>query len=182
MTGSYTHFVSVSQAHRVTSGLLTCSQDVGKVSRMPTPPTPAESERIWQSKLRLRAAQIALGLRNADMAHALDIAENTYSNWIGSDPKRTIPERAALRLWTLHRIPMEFIYGGDISRTDYDLAQKLREACAELGAVVGAPVAEFPMQADHLNRPPAKAPPRRRPPGATLHEPQDPLRPRGGGR
>lgn len=146
---------------------------------MPPPPQPSESERIRQSKLRLRAVQIALGLRNADMAHALDISENVYGNWIGSDPKRTIPERAALRLWTHHRIPMEFIYGGDISRTDYEMAQKLITACAEVGAVIGAPIAEFPMQTDHQQRPPAKAPPRRRPPGATLHDPQDVLHSRG---
>jgi transcriptional regulator with XRE-family HTH domain len=134
---------------------------------MPKPEVP--SEIILQSSRRLRAAQLALGLRNADMARLLNVGVNTYSNWIGSEPKRRISELAMLRLWQHARIPMEFIYGGDISRTDYELAQKLIAAAAEVGAVIGAPAAEFPMQTEHIGRAPARAPRRQRGP---LHEPQ----------
>ena len=133
------------------------------------------SEMVLQASRRLRAAQRALGLRNADMAHMLKVGENTYGNWVGNNPKRRISEIAMLRLWQLTRIPMEFIYGGDISRTEYDLAEKLKAACAIEGAVIGAPVAEFPMQTDHTGRPPARVP--RRAPGPSLHDQQAPLAP-----
>jgi hypothetical protein len=148
------------------------------------------SEIILQASRRLRAAQRALDLRNVDMAKMLDVGENTYGNWVGSNPQRMLPEIAMLRLWQQTRIPMEFIYGGDISRTDYEMAEKLKAACAIEGAVIGAPVAEFPMQTDHIGRPPARVP--RRAPRTTLHdqqaplppgfaEPQAPLRPVGSG-
>ena len=140
---------------------------------MPKARAPAESERVRQAKLRLRAVQRTLDLRNADMAHELGVQENTYANWIGADPKRGIPEAAALRLWQRWRIPMEFIYGGDLTRTEYDLAAKLREACAQEGAVCDAPMAEFPMQTEHTGRAPARVPPKRRG-NFTVHEGQAP--------
>jgi hypothetical protein len=137
------------------------------VPGMPAPEVP--SEMILQASRRLRAAQRALGLRNADMAALLKVGENVYGNWVGSNPKRRISEIAMLRLWQLTRIPMEFIYGGDISRTDYDLAEKLKVACAIERAVIGAPVAQFPMETDHTGRPPARVPRAAR--ASTMHEP-----------
>lgn len=138
--------------------------------RMANPEVP--SEMVLQASRRLRAAQLALGKRNADMAAMLKVGENVYGNWVGANPKRRIPEMAMLRLWQHTRIPMEFIYGGDLSRTEYELAQKLIEACATVEAVIGAPAAEFPMQTEHTGRKPA-APPRR-PPGVAVHEPPAP--------
>lgn len=134
-----------------------------------------------QAGRRLRAAQIALRRGVTELANAIGVQQNTFSNWMAPDNKRMPDQIAMFRLWQEFRIPMEFIYGGDASRMEYDLREKVLRAAAEVDAVVGAPVAEFPMQTDHTNRPPARVPAWRRPRGAMLHEPQDPLHPRGSG-
>lgn len=143
--------------------------------------SPEASEIAQQAGRRLRAAQLALRRGVTELANAIGVQQNTFSNWMAPDNKRMPDQIAMFRLWQNFRIPMEFIYGGDTSRIEYDLREQIIEAAAEVGAVIGAPVAEFPMQAEHTGRQPAQPPKRRRPPGATLHEPKDLKHPRGPG-
>lgn len=137
--------------------------------------SPEASEIAAQAGRRLRAAQLALGRGVTELANALGVQQNTLSNWMSPTNSRMPDQVAMLRLWQHFRVPMEFIYGGDTSRIEYDLRERIIQAAAEVGAVLGAPVAEWPMQAENraLPRAPARAP-QRRPGGHTLHEDSPP--------
>ena len=87
------------------------------------------------------------------------------------------------RLMRRFDISLEWIYAGEIRHVrDFDFQQLLLAKAAEVQAVVGAPYAEFPMQVEHTGRQPGAAPPKKRPPGTSLHDQQSPLAPRPPGR
>jgi transcriptional regulator with XRE-family HTH domain len=137
--------------------------------------TPAASEIARQAGLRLRAAILALDLKVTQLANTLGVQQNTLSNWTSDKNGRMPDQIAMLRLWQHYRVPMEFIYGGETGRMEYDLREKIIAAAAQIGAVLGGPVAEWPMQADSPTspRPPAAAPRRRA--ARVLHEDPKPF-------
>lgn len=143
-------------------------------AQKPAPTTfePA-SEAKRQSGLRLRAARMTLGLTVEKLAEAIG---STRSAMTAYENGQNMPDPLAMaRLLRRFGIAMEWIYAGEIRNVrDYDFQEALLQRAAEIGAVVGAPFAEFPMQVEHSGRQPAAAPRRRKPPGATLHDQQDP--------
>lgn len=132
--------------------------------------TTAPSEVARQAGLRLRAVILALDLKVTSLANLLGVKQNTLSNWLSDKNKRMPDQVAMLKLWQHFHVPMEFIYGGETGRMEYGLREKIVAACAQVEAVVGGPVAEWPMQAEGAARPrpPATVPSRRGP--RTLHE------------
>lgn len=104
------------------------------------------------------------------MASLLGISTKAYQAY--ESGQNMITPMPAYRLLVIERVPMEWLYAGDLRRSDHDVAQMLEAAAAEVGAVVGGPVPEFPMQTDHVLRAPAAPPARRRSAARRLHEDQ----------
>lgn len=130
-----------------------------------------------QAGLRLRAAREVIGLTQEQLAKQLGIGRTALANWEGG---RLPDVRAMVRLLSDFGISLEWIYAGSLARVPYDDARALEAAAAELGAVVGGPVAEWPSavrQRDALlpaARQPAQAPAATRR-SRTLHERPEPL-------
>jgi DNA-binding transcriptional regulator YiaG len=118
---------------------------------------------------RLHAVREALGLRAEAMANMLQVSLKAYRAW--ESGQNVLPPLTAYRLLVLEKVPMEWLYAGDLRRADYDLAQRLTAAASEVGAAIGGPVPEFTTD----NRPEPAGPPRRR--GVALHEDSEPLKP-----
>jgi transcriptional regulator with XRE-family HTH domain len=134
---------------------------------MPRPKKPAldaASLLRRHTGLRLAAVRHMLGRRAAEMAHLMGLSLKAYQAY--ESGQNMIAPLPAYRLFALERVPMEWLYAGDLRRTDYDIAQRLTESAAALGATIGGPVPEFPTDARDN---PARPPPR---PLRSLHEPQ----------
>jgi transcriptional regulator with XRE-family HTH domain len=123
---------------------------------------------------RLVAVRRLLGVQQLPFANAIGVEPTALSNW--ENGKRLADTVAMIRLSQRFQIPLDFIYAGQLRGFDFEDGERLREICAELGAAIGAPAPEFPMQADaaagiRAHREPGHVPkPRRR--GGTLHETQ----------
>lgn len=119
--------------------------------------------------LRLKAARLAIGYDRQDsFAKEIRCTATRYNNWeLGN---RFPAPDAMVRILQLWGIGPDFIYGGSMRGIPHELYDKLEQTCAELGAVIHAPVAEWPMAVrgrlhGHI--------PRKLPrPGGTLHEPK----------
>jgi transcriptional regulator with XRE-family HTH domain len=137
----------------------------------------AASEAKRQAGLRLKAARLTLGLSAEVMATELGLTRTALT---AQENGQNTPDPLVMaRMLRRFGITLEWIYAGELRYVrDFDFQEALRAKAAELGAVVGAPVAEFPMEVEHLGRQPGAAPKRRRPPGATIHEPPAPFSPR----
>lgn len=96
---------------------------------------------------RLRAVREAWdakgSLNQAWFAQRIGATRTQLANW---EAGRLPDPRAMVRLYLEFGIPTDWIYLGQLARVDYDLAERLREKAASLGAVVNAPIAEWPMQ------------------------------------
>jgi len=125
------------------------------------------AELMQQAGLRLRAVRLALDLGQDAFANAIGVERPALSNW--ENGIRLVSVIAMVRLAQRFGIPLDFIYVGSLRQVPYELAAKLEHHAAELGAVLGGPVAEWPMQVQEP-RPPAARPPRRPRPSGTLHE------------
>lgn len=95
------------------------------------------TEIMQQSGLRLLAVRDALGWHQERFAQEIGVERTTLANWEGG--KRMPDVLAMVRLYQRFDIPLEWIYAGELGRLPYDIADKLRDRAAELGAVVGAP-------------------------------------------
>lgn len=149
---------------------------------MPRPVKPAPnlfepaSEAKRQAGLRLKAARLALGLSAEKLAEAIGVTRGALTAY--ENGQNMADPLAMARLMRRFGISMEWIYAGEIRHVrDFEFQEAVLRHAAEIGAVVGAPFAEFPMQVVPDGRQPGKVPPKRRPPGATIHDPQDPLGP-----
>lgn len=141
---------------------------------MPRPLKPAIDPASLQRRhagLRLKAVRHMLSRPVEAMANLMGLSTKAYQAY--ESGQNLITPMPAYRLMVMERVPMEWLYAGDLRRADHDIAQMLTTSSAEVGAVVGGPVPEFPMQTDHVLRAPA-APPRRRPSTLQLHEDQAP--------
>lgn len=140
---------------------------------MPKKPPSSEVDRM--AGLRLRAVREAWDpagvIRQETFAGKLGVTRTALANWEGGK----LPDvRAMVRLNAWLGIPLEWIYLGEYRHVDYDLADRLKDAAASLGAAVGAPVVEYPMAIERkpglaAHRVPGHVPVRRR--RVTLHEP-----------
>lgn len=106
------------------------------------PKKPPASDLDRNAGLRLRAAREVLGFKQEQLANRIGVGRTALANWEGGK----LPDiRAMVRLLQETGIPLEWIYAGSLQRVDYDLAEELRAKAAQLGAVVGGAVAEWPM-------------------------------------
>lgn len=92
------------------------------------------------------------------MAHLMGLSLKAYQAYEGG--QNLITPLPAYRLFALERVPMEWLYAGDLRRADYELAQRLAEAAAQVGATIGGPVPEFQTDAQPDPATPARLPSR----------------------
>ena len=132
---------------------------------------PSEMKR--QAGLRLRAAREHLELKQESMANMLGCTRTALTNWENGD---RLPDVAAMvRLYQRTGITLEWIFAGSLREMNYDKSADLERLAAELGAVVGAPVAELCTEVERrpglaASKPAAQARTRRPKGGGGLHE------------
>jgi DNA-binding XRE family transcriptional regulator len=122
---------------------------------------------------RLKAARLAVGdllkveMTQDMMAHVIGVTRAALSFWERGERLAAVP--AMLRLEERFGIPVDWIYTGRLRIVPYDVAAALERCAAEVGAPIGGPVAEFPMEtAPERGRPAARTPRRQGP--KWLHE------------
>lgn len=133
------------------------------------------SEVIVQAGRRLKAAREHLGLNQETLAREIGVERTRLANW--ESGTRLADVLAMVRLYQRFSITLEWIYAGNLSSLPYDVARDLEARAVELDAVVGAPVAEWPMQVAKQaglqgERRPARVPRRRRQGGYLNSPPQ----------
>lgn len=142
---------------------------------MPKKPPISEQDRM--AGLRLRAVREAWDergvIKQETFAAKLGVTRTALANW---EAGRLPDVRAMVRLYDWLGIPLEWIFLGQLRHVDYGLAERLAAAAAALGAAIGGPAPEWPMQVERRaglasSRPPASIPIRRR--RITLHEPDN---------
>lgn len=132
---------------------------------------PSEMKR--QAGLRLRAVREHLELKQESMANMLGCTRTALANWENGE---RLPDVAAMvRLYLRTGITLEWVYAGSLREMSYDRGDALAQHAATLGAVVGAPVAEFPSEVERRPglaglKPPARVPARRPKAHGLLHE------------
>lgn len=125
--------------------------------------TQRPSEMKEQAGLRLKAARLALDVPRADaFAAILGVSATAYGNY--ETGERLADAAMLVRLLEKSGIGPDWVYAGSLAGVPFELAQLLRDKAAEVGAVVGGPVAQWPRaaEAQALPRPAAAVPPRRR--------------------
>ena len=78
--------------------------------------------------MRLKAARIALKLSAKEVCEAINIQQNTYSQW--ETGKSMVDVAAAARLKKNFGITLDWIYSGDPAGLPYSIASKLRKAAS----------------------------------------------------
>lgn len=132
---------------------------------------PSEMKR--QAGLRLRTVREHLQLKQESMANLLGCTRTALANWEAGE---RLPDVAAMvRLYSRTGITLEWIYAGSLREMSYDKSAALERIAAELGAVVGGPVAEMPAEVGRrpgaqAHKPPAQVPRRRAKPIGWLHD------------
>lgn len=138
---------------------------------MSKPERPSEMKR--QAGLRLRAVREHLELKQETMASLLGCTRTALANW---ESGVRMPDVAAMvRLYTRTGITLEWIFAGSLRELGYEKSFELERIAAELGAVVGGPVAEWPMEVERrpgsrAHQQPAAVPRRRPKSTGWLHE------------
>lgn len=134
------------------------------------------SEMKTQAGLRLKAARLALDVPRADVfAAKLGVSPTAYGNY--EKGERLADAAMLVRLLEKSGIGADWVYAGSLAGVPFELAEILRQKAAEVGAVVGGPVAQWPMATERKPLPttPAAIPPKRPKHGrVTIHEPQEP--------
>lgn len=141
---------------------------------MPRKPRP--DDLVTHVGRRLVAIRRLLDAQQLPFANAIGVEPTTLSNW--ENGSRLADPVAMTRLMVRFRIPLDFIYGGQLHGFDFEDGERLRTICADLHAAVGAPAPEWPMQLDQHTPKPARRPghvPRVRRDNRRLHEGQDPI-------
>lgn len=106
---------------------------------MSKPERPSEMKR--QAGLRLRAVRESLELKQESMANMLGCTRTALTNWENGE---RMPDVAAMvRLYQRTGITLEWIFAGSLRELSFDKGDALAQRAAELGAVVGGPVAEL---------------------------------------
>lgn len=62
---------------------------------------------------RLRFLPKTFGMQDQDFARSIGVSKTTWSNWNSEKRDERITADAAMQLWIVHRIPMEWTYLGD---------------------------------------------------------------------
>lgn len=141
---------------------------------MPRKPRP--DDLITHVGRRIVAIRRLLDAEQLPFANAIGVQPTALSNW--ETGRRLADPVAMIRLSVRFQIPLDFVYLGQLRGFDFADGEKLREICAELGAAVGAPTPEWPMQLEARQgiaalRQPGQVP-KRRTRGRVLHEEQTP--------
>ena len=125
---------------------------------------------MMMAGLRLKAVRLTLGFDRQDtFAAKLGCTTTRYNNW-ETGARFPAPD-AMVRILQLFGIGPDFIYGGSMRGIPNDYSDALEQKCAELGAVIHAPTAEWPMtKRPGPARPQGAVPQLRAKPGGTLHE------------
>lgn len=141
---------------------------------MPKKPPATEIDRM--SGLRLRAVREVWDpqgvIKQETFAAKIGVERTALANWEAGK----LPDvRAMVRLYDWLGIPLEWIFLGQYRHVDYNLADRLKEAAARLGAAVGAPSKQRPMAVERnpglaAHKVPGQVPLRR--PRGILHEPK----------
>ena len=136
------------------------------------PRKPPASEIDVMAGRRLRAVREAMGIGQAAFGHIVGVERTTLANW---EAGRLPDVRAMVRLMQKVGVPLDWIYAGYLRNLPYEVAEMLEARAADLGAVVGGPVAEWPMEIDRRPglqslRAPAAVPAKRLR-RVTFHEP-----------
>ena len=85
--------------------------------------------------LRLKAARLVLGVERQDvMANVLGVQPSAYNNW---EKGHRLPDVAAMvRLLNRSGVSLDWIFAGELRSMPFELAAKLQEQAAELGAAI----------------------------------------------
>ena len=139
---------------------------------MPKKPPTTENDRM--AGLRLRAVREVWDpqgvIKQETFAAKIGVERTALANWEAGK----LPDvRAMVRLYDWLGIPLEWIFLGQYRHVDYDLADRLKDAAARLGATVGGPTTEWPMAVERkpglvAHRVPGHVPVRRR--RVTVHD------------
>lgn len=161
------HIVALRQPHRGGPSRVR-RVTIGDVSKAERP-----SEMKIMAGLRLRAVREHLGIGQEAMANVLGTTRTALSNW--ENGERLADVAAMVRLYTRTGITLEWIYAGSAREMNYEKGEDLIAKAAELGAVVGGPVAEWPQEVERRPgiqslKPPAAAPRKRTSSGGYLHD------------
>ena len=93
------------------------------------------SEFVHRAAARLRVTRCVLGLTQRSMAELCGASEARWSNWERADH---LPDILAMaRLSGLFRVPLDWIYRGDLAGLPWHLVPELRRRRPDL--VLGAP-------------------------------------------
>lgn len=145
---------------------------------MPKPKIPDDLAKM--AGLRLRAAREAMEWPQGAFATRIGVNQNTLGNWEGG--RHTMPAiEAMVKAHMLCGVPLDWVYCGSVHNLPHGLAATIEAKAAELGAVIGGPVAEWPHAVEreaqfHGMRKPAAAPDPT-PSRGKLHERQQELQP-----
>ena len=139
---------------------------------MPKKPPASELDRM--AGLRLRAVREAWDpagvIKQESFAAKLGVTRTALANWEAGK----LPDvRAMVRLYDWLGIPLEWVFLGQLRHVEYELADRLQQASARLGAAVGGPTVEWSMAVERKpgaagHRVPGHVTVRRR--RVTLHE------------
>lgn len=128
-------------------------------------PVDAASLMRQHAGLRLAAVRHMLGLPAEAMANIMGVSKKAYQAY--ESGQNAIQPLPAYRLLVFEKVPMEWLFAGDLRRTDFEIGQRLTDEAGRLGAAIGGPVPDFPTP----NRPHPPAAPRAHIP-RTVHEEQ----------
>ena len=77
---------------------------------------------------RLRVTRLAVRLRQADMARALEIKKSTYA--MQEAGANMLPPKTALRLCALFDVTMDWLYRGRLDAMPQEMREKVRKVLA----------------------------------------------------
>lgn len=124
---------------------------------------------------RLRAVRLVMGLEQEPFGRLMGVSGNVVGNWERGEKLASVIALTKLEL--KYKWPLNWFFAGQLGNIgDYEKIRQLEEMAGEVGAVVGAPTAEFPNEVPtdeegQTLRPPGSRA-RRKSPARTLHEPK----------
>jgi transcriptional regulator with XRE-family HTH domain len=101
-----------------------CPTDNGYYETFDMPQQVRPTEYVTEVGIRLRAARIATGLNQRQMADKLGVKRGTYNRWEMGD--QLIDPYVAVRMAQRYRITMDYIYHGDESGLSEEFVKKIK--------------------------------------------------------